>query len=211
MKYKDFRNFRITRNCKKEYDNYKSYLSNLAEDFNHRCAYCNTLDKHMNQSYPIDHFIPQEALKGTDMEKLIHDYNNLMYCCPKCNNTKSSQYKGDIHDGSYNNDLFYNPVDTDYNEIFYRNEYGGISSEDMKGKDMIINLKLFSPIYNFSFLIEEVTEVLNKINDKIEKTTDQSEKEYYNEAYRKLNVFLLRIRDLFNCNYYKNSVKEDSQ
>lgn len=210
MKYKDFRDFKIVRNCKREYKNYKSYLPNLADDFKHRCAYCNMLDKYISQGYPIDHFIPREVYEKAKLAELEYDYNNLMYCCPKCNNSKSSQYEGNIYDGSYKNEMFYNPVDIDYNNIFYRNEYGGISSEDVKGKDMIINLKLFSPIYHFSFLIEEVTDVVDKLDKKIEETTDPIEKEYYNEAYIKLSKFLRKITVLFNCNYYNNSVKKDN-
>lgn len=209
MKYKDFRNYKIVRNCKKEYKDYKSYLPNLADDFKHRCAYCNTHDKYMSQGYSIDHFIPREAYKKANLTELEFDYNNLMYCCPKCNSSKCSQYSGNIHDGSYKNEFFYNPVDIDYNDIFYRNDYGGISSEDVKGKDMIIRLKLFSPIYNFSFLIEEVTEVVDKLEKKIQETTDLNEKEYYSKAYIKLNNFLRKITVLFNCNYYNNSVKMD--
>ncbi len=209
MKYKDFRNFKIERNCTKKYIQYRSYLPYLGEDFKHRCAYCNMHDEIITENYRVDHFIPQTVLINTDKESLIYDYNNLMYCCPKCNGTKSSQYKGNIHDGSYNNELFYNPVEVDYNKIFYRNEYGGISSEDKKGKEMIINLKLFSPIYNFSFLIEEITETLEKLNKKIETTTDISEKEKYNEIYRRLDSFLLKIRRLFNSNYYNNSIRRN--
>lgn len=208
MRYKEFRNFKIVRNCEKKYKQYKLYLPYLGEDFNHRCAYCNMHDKFINENYHVDHFIPQAAVRNTDMECLIYDYNNLMYSCPKCNNAKSSQYKGNVHDGTYNNELFYNPVDVDYNEIFYRNEYGGISSEDLKGREMIINLKLFSPIHNLSFLIEEITDVLNKIDKKIGETNDLVEKDYYNQSYRKLNIFLLRIKDLFNCNYYNNSIRK---
>jgi len=207
MKYKDFRNFKIVKNCRKEYKNYKSYLSNLADDFKHRCAYCNTHDKYMNQGYSIDHFIPREIYEKNNLKKLEYDYNNLMYCCPKCNNSKSSQYEGDINNGRYENTLFYNPIDVDYNDIFYRNEYGGISSNDTKGKEMIIRLKLFYPIYNLSFLIEEVTDVIDKLEQKIQKTNDLTEKEYYNLAYIKLNKFLRIIIVLFNCNYYTNSVK----
>ena len=208
MKYKDFRNYKIVRNCTKEYKNYKSYLSNLADDFKHRCAYCNTHDKYISQGYPIDHFIPREAYENAGLKKLESDYNNLMYCCPKCNNSKSSQYEGNVHDGSFQNNFFYNPVDVNYNDIFYRNEYGGISSEDVKGKDMIIRLKLFSPMYNLSFLIEEITDVVDKLEQKIEETTDYVEREYYNKAYIKLNNFLRKITVLFNCNYYSNSVKK---
>lgn len=209
MKYKDFRNYKIVKNCKKEYKNYKLYLPNLADDFKHRCAYCNTHDKYMNQGYSIDHFIPREVYEKADLKKLEYDYNNLMYCCPKCNNSKSSQYAGSIHNDNYENTLFYNPIDVDYNDIFYRNEYGGISSEDSKGKEMIIRLKLFYPIYNLSFLIEEVTEIVNILEEKIIKTTDLDKKNYFIEANMKLNRFLRKITILFNCNYYNNSVKKE--
>ena len=209
MKYKDFRSFKIVRNCNEKYKDYKSYLSNLSTDFKHRCAYCNTHDQYINESYQIDHFIPQQVFKNTDMEKLKYDYNNLMYCCPKCNKAKGFKYKGNIYDGSYQNELFYNPVDTDYNEIFYRNEFGKISSEDSKGKYMIINMKLYSQIYDLAFLIEEISEVLNKIKDKVDKTLSTDDKQYYSEAYIKLNTYLLNLTRLFNCNYYHNSVKEN--
>ena len=44
MKYDEFRNFRITRTCNKEYKPYKSYKKFLKKDFHNRCAYCNTWD-----------------------------------------------------------------------------------------------------------------------------------------------------------------------
>lgn len=207
MKYKDFRNFRITRSCNKQYKDYKSYIEYLAIDFKHRCAYCNMLDRIINENFRIDHFIPQTVAKNNNMESLIYDYNNLVYCCPKCNSTKSSQYAGNIHDGTYNNQLFYNPVDTDYNDIFYRNEYGGISSEDKKGKEMIINLKLFLPTYYFSFLIEEIEYTLKRIDRKLDSACDSIQRKKYQQAYFELNDFLMKIRDLFNCDYYNNSVK----
>lgn len=210
MKYKDFRNFRITRNCTKEFTVYNDYLPYLRNDFKCRCAYCNTLDTLINENYRVDHYIPQSVVKGTDMEKLILDYNNLMYCCPKCNLVKSSKYEGDIHDGRYNNELFYNPVDVDYNDIFYRNEYGGISSEDKKGKEMIINLKLYSPVYNLAFLIEEISDVLSQLEKKICEADDLEKKDYYNKSYISLNKFLMNIRKLFNCSYYSNSIRNDN-
>ena len=207
MRYKKFRDFSIIRNCKKRYKTYRRYRENLKEDFKNRCAYCNMPDNIIApESFEIDHFIPKNAFENIRPE-LEYEYDNLMYSCPKCNGNKSDKYKGDINNGKIENEFFYNPVEIDYNKIFYRNEYGGISSEDKKGKEMIISLKLFSPIYNFSFLIEEITDVLKKLDEKIEKTTESNEKSYYSEAYRRLNSFLLNIRDLLSCNYYNNSIK----
>lgn len=207
MKYKRFRCHLIQRSCTEKYKDYHQYLRYLAKDFGNRCAYCNTIDNIMSQNFVVDHFIPRKYFINTDREELEIDYNNLMYSCPKCNIAKSSQYDGDINDGTYNNNYFYNPIDTNYDEIFFRNEFGTILSDDTKGKDMIIRLKLFSPIYNLAFLIEEIKNTLAKIKIKIDKTSDIKEKQYYDEAYIKLNEYLLDLQNLFNCNYYKNSVK----
>lgn len=208
MKYKDFRNYKIVRNCQKTFNDYHSYIYNLSEDFNHRCAYCNMSDRIISQGFAIDHFIPMAAFKDTEKQSLENDYNNLIYSCPKCNNTKRDQYDGNLEDDTYENNLFYNPVDVDYNNIFYRNEYGGISSEDIKGKEMIVNLRLYSPIYNLSFLIEEIDNLLEKINNKAEKCQDADLRKYYNEVHRKLYNYLRLLFILFNCNYYNNSIKK---
>lgn len=206
MKYKDFREHKIIRTCTRQYKNYISYREKLSSDFKHRCAYCNMLDSYIQQNYSIDHFIPRKVFKDTEMAYLEYDYNNLMYSCPKCNNSKKDQYEGNIYDKTYNNDFFYNPVYVDYNTIFYRDEYGGIQSEDLKGREMIIRLKLYKGIYHLAFLIEEIENTLIKINSKINQSTGE-EKEYYNEAYRKLNNFLLVINKLFSCSYYESTTK----
>ncbi len=93
MKYKDFRNFRITRTCKEEFEDYQKYKPYLAKDFEHRCAYCNTLDSMIEPLYfTIDHYVPRDTFKEID-DTLDYNYNNLMYACPKCNLTKGTKYE----------------------------------------------------------------------------------------------------------------------
>lgn len=163
MRYKDFRNFKIIKNCTKKYKTHSHYRECLANDFKNRCAYCNMPDSIIApKSFEIDHFIPRNIFKNIKPE-LEYDYDNLMYSCPKCNGNKSDNYKGNIKSEKIENDLFYNPVEIDYNDIFYRNEYGGISSEDSKGNEMILILNLYNPIHNFAWIIDNIEEVQKKL------------------------------------------------
>lgn len=207
MKYKEFRNHEIKRTCKTKYKAYQRYKKFLAKDFNHRCAYCNMKDIYITEEYCIDHFIPVSISMGTSRESLKTDYNNLMYSCPKCNLAKSNQYDGNLMDGSYDNKLFYNPVEVDYNIIFFRNEYGGIDSMDEKGRQMITKLKLYRGIHNLAFLIEEIDNTLTKLNNKMDNCKDEEELKYYQEADIKLSNYYRDLTRIFNSNYSNNSVK----
>lgn len=93
MKYKDFRNHIIKRTCNKKLKDYTSYKKYLAEDFKHRCAYCNTLDSIASPMlFTVDHFVPRDVFKEKNIS-LDTDYNNLMYSCIKCNLAKSNKYE----------------------------------------------------------------------------------------------------------------------
>ena len=179
-----FRKHKIIRNCKKHYVNYRDYKPYLAEDFNHRCAYCNLLDKNVTSFFEIDHFVPQcEIEKHNDQYKyLINDYDNLIYACRNCNAEKSGLYEGDITVNPYENKKFYNPVKTDYNTIFFRNECGTICSADPKGKSMIVDLKLYRPINNLAWICEQLDELSNKLRDLQSSETDPKRKELIKDA-----------------------------
>ncbi len=209
MKYKKFRDFKITRNCKKKYKTYSRYKENLKEDFKSRCAYCNMPDNIIApEPFEIDHFIPQNAFENIKPE-LKYEYDNLMYSCPKCNGNKSDKYKGDINNGKIENEFFYNPVEIDYNEIFYRNEYGGISSEDKKGNEMILTLNLYNPIHNFAWIIDSIEEVEEKIDEEMDKIKDKKSEKY--EKLKEADYRLLKYKDnlvkLFKANYYNSKWK----
>ena len=57
----------------------------LAEDFGHRCAYCDDLDTYGGgyRAYHVEHFAPKEKFPA-----LRFDYDNLLYACPWCNRAK---------------------------------------------------------------------------------------------------------------------------
>ena len=122
---------------------------------------------------------------------------------------ESDKYKGDINNGKIENEFFYNPVEIDYNEIFYRNEYGGISSEDKKGNEMILALNLYNPIHNFAWIIDKIEEVEEKIDKEMEKIKDKESEKY--AKLKEADYRLLKYKDnlvkLFKANYYNSKWK----
>ena len=167
MSSSNFRSHKITRTCNKVYSDYHSYQKYLLTDFSHRCCYCNIhQDTLGTTSFQIDHFIPKKQFEGK-RDELLTQYTNLMLACPKCNRAKSDQYEGDLTSPAIENKLFYNPDLVDYNTIFYRNELGGISSNDDKGKDMIKRLKLYRPVHNYAWVLEMLSNLISQIDTQI--------------------------------------------
>ena len=155
MKIDEFKSHTITRSSPKPKNKYSYYKNDLRQDFCGRCAYCNLSDDSITTPFEIDHFITKTAFKDIRPE-LLTDYNNLIYSCKKCNNAKRGQFSGDLSVSHPTNELFYDPVLVDYNNIFYRNELGAIASDDAKGKHMIEILKLYRPIHILGWLCEKI-------------------------------------------------------
>lgn len=99
-----------------------------------------------------------------------------------------------MNDSEIVNEFFYNPVVIDYNEIFYRNEYGGIDSDDAKGREIIKRLKLYRPIHNLAWLVEHLEIVWGKLEIEIERETDETRKE-----------LLIRVKDRLANIYVKQA------
>lgn len=197
MKYNDFRDFKIERTCNKKLKRYKSYKKYLKKDFHERCAYCNTWE-HMIKplKFSIDHYVPRKIFKNVD-KTFDNNYDNLMYVCPKCNREKSAKYKGNVHNLKIKNELFPNPVEEDYNKIFFRNEYGGIDSNIEKGRNMINELKLYRPLYNIVWLAEQVFNVREKIKSKIKsKHLSKASRDKLKEALFQLDEYYIYLCEL---------------
>ena len=145
---------------------YKKYLK---KDFNSKCAYCNVSDEQITTPFEIDHFVPSKICEEYNRHDLITDYSNLIYSCKKCNLAKSDLYNGSRIPEELSNDRFYNPIDVDYNNIFYRNIIGGIDSQDIKGRNMIVDLKLYRVFHNYAWISEELFRVRSEIDSKIDK------------------------------------------
>lgn len=202
MKYDEFRDFKIERTCNKKHKHYKSYKKFLKKDFHNRCAYCNTWDFIIEPlGFAIDHYVPRKTFKNID-KTFDNNYNNLMYVCPKCNREKSDKFKGNTDNLEIKNDLFYNPVEKDYNEIFFRNQFGGIDSEDKKARGIIKELKLYRPLYNFAWLLEKLINTREKIKSRIEEQEISTEKkEKLEECLAKINDYYIDMEKLFKKSY----------
>ncbi len=162
-----FKKHRIKRTCTKYYENYHSYKPALRKDFDGYCAYCNLKEDWISPlPFEIDHFIPRAAFEAAKREDLDTDYRNLMFSCPLCNRLKGKHFSGEIPEHEISNPYFYNPVETDYNDIFYRDEKGRIHSDNELGKQMIKMLQLYRPTKQIAWFLDELKEVLDRIKER---------------------------------------------
>jgi len=179
----EFRSHKIKRTCIKKYSDYKSYKPYLAEDFQHRCAYCNLLDTEITSFFEVDHFVPQAEFKDKpNFSYLKNDYQNLVYSCRNCNGEKSDIFEGNLNDNPYENKRFYDPEKNDYNAIFFRNKSGSICSNDAKGKSMIVDLKLYRPINNIAWICEQLDMLSEKLKLLGEAETEPERKRIIRDA-----------------------------
>lgn len=201
MRYEKFKEHQIVRTCKEQFDKYSKYKPYLEKDFKERCCYCNMPSELLTIPYHVEHFIPVKVFEGKK-DSLLTDYNNLMWACPKCNLSKGNKYEGDLLNSTkIENKLFYNPVEVDYNDIFFRNEIGGIESEDPKGQEMIKILKLYRPIHNLAWLIERLEKLALKLEKEAEKEHDLERKRLLNDAAGKVALEHLKKEKIFRAVY----------
>lgn len=125
----------------------------------------------------------------------------MVYSCKKCNIAKSSKFSGDLTLSTPTNTLFYHPVDTDYNTIFFRNELGAIDSDDKKGREMIGLLKLYRPIHILGWLCEELSATIDRLQDAISVEKDGDRKKLLEQAKSKLDSQYVRYSRLFIASY----------
>ena len=200
-----FRTHKIKRTFTGKYEDYHRYKPYLAEDFSHRCAYCNLRDQDVTTYFEVDHFVPQAEIKRhKGHEYLIKDYENLIYSCKSCNAAKSDLFEGDILLDPYNNARFYDPVKIDYNTVFYRDKHGTIASRDGKGRTSIIDLKLYRPIHNLAWICEQLDYIINELEEKINQETNQGKIDLFKDARYKALDYHKKCRDLFIASYNSN-------
>lgn len=178
-----FKQYTISRSKVAYKDDYKDYREDLHKDFNGRCGYCDMPQDLITTNFHIDHFIPQRVFTGIK-DYLKTEYNNLIYACPKCNLSKGGKYEGDLeNDVGIVNKLFYNPVDVDYNTIFYRDKWGGIHSDDEKGQNMINYLKLYRPVHQEAWLLENLERLCDELIKQLSTESDSIKKDLLQKAY----------------------------
>lgn len=195
MKKRNFKRHKIKRTCVIKYNDYKKYRKDLIRDFNGRCGYCNLREDAVTTHFEIDHYIPKAVFENVRKE-LMNDYNNLVLCCKNCNLAKSNKYEGDINIVYIENKLFYNPVEIDYNNVFYRDYLGSIQSEDVLGKEMLEHLNLRRPLHNVAWLCEKLSYV----------TKEAKNKGLKGDSYLKLLEYENQMRAFFIANYNRKEI-----
>ena len=107
--------------------------------------------------------------------------------------------------------MFYNPVTVDYNNIFYRDEFGTINSDDEKGRNMITTLELYKSIYNIAWLLDEIIITRNKIKDKLQEQIDKEVKKELEEALKIINEYYIEVDTIFKNEYYNSTYELKEQ
>lgn len=212
MKYEEFKKHKIQKTKGIRFDDVRKYRPYLSKDFSERCCYCNVHENTIMTPFHVEHFIPVSVFEGKK-DVLKTDYRNLMWACPKCNLSKSNKYEGDfMNNDKIENQLFYNPVETDYNTIFYRNELGAIDSDDIKGRQTIRELKLYHPVHTLAWLVEKLDSTHALLEKAIDAEKDPDRKKELSDARDRIaNIYMRKERAFkaaYKNKYSKTSVKE---
>lgn len=189
---------KIVRTSKHVFNDYHRYDDDLRKDFHNRCGYCGS-SHDVIQSFEIDHFIPEAQFKGRD-NTLKTSYRNLVYSCKKCNRTKSGKYKDGPNYLVLENIRFYDPGTVDFNHIFFRDKYGFLKSFDEKGKKMIIDLKLYNPIYGVAWIIEEIKDITLVLKEIADNESDICLQNSIMKLFVSLSCKLYCLTDFLNNN-----------
>lgn len=82
------------------YQDYQSYRPWLRDEFEYRCAYCQTREAmvHALMNFEIDHLIPQTDPAG---KSRAADYVNLVYACNACNRAKGKEALSKIEEATF--------------------------------------------------------------------------------------------------------------
>lgn len=197
-----FKKHNIKRTCNKQYKNYSSYKKSLRKDFCGHCAYCNLNEEWVVPlPFEVEHFIPRDAFEAAGRDELDTDYRNLMFSCPLCNRLKGKLFEGVIPTNKIINPFFYNPAETDYNEIFYRDEKGRIRSDDELGKRMIKTLQLYRPTKQMAWFLDELQEIHSRIDARIVTEKDLQKQEKLKKAKINIEAALYRRHRFFVHSY----------
>lgn len=168
--------------------NYKKHLVPLKEDFNHKCGYCDDTYTWRTVWYEIDHFIPQKKFPHRNPT----DYNNLVFACRSCNNSKRAKWPTEDehlpHNGSCG---FIDPCDEEYDRQFGRKIDGSIKFKTDLGKWMFHALKLHRPQHQIIWIISQLDQITDELEDLSNSISDQNIKKQVQEN---MNTLLLAYK-----------------
>lgn len=159
----------------------------LAQDFNHRCAYCDDWDRYNGgaRSYHVEHFAPKEKFPA-----LKYTYDNLLYACPYCNEAKSDKWPSDSPKISVvDNKGFIDPCTDDYYKYIYRNDDGSIGYNGELGKYIYNELNLYLKRHQINYNLISVNEKIEELGDIIQREKEEGKAV---EHLEELNYMLLK-------------------
>ena len=137
----------------------------LAKDFHMACGYCGDLHYYTGgiRSFHIDHFAPKSKFK-----ELENSYENFVYSCPYCNNSKSNKWVGvTAKENIVNNSGFVDPCEESYSQHLGREKNGCIFYKTAIGKFMYYELKLYLARHKMLYQLNELHQRINLVNQKI--------------------------------------------
>ncbi len=118
------------------FTNYIDYKPFLKEDFKGICGYCGKKEETFFEKFQIDHFAPKR------FTKLINEYSNLVFCCPKCNRHKRDKWATDnAQIPIENNRGFVDPASIEFDDHLMRDGKGNIIGKTLIGKYMCKELR----------------------------------------------------------------------
>lgn len=95
----------------------------------------------------------------------------------------------------------------DYNEIFHRNEFGAIDSNDDKGRNMITILQLYRPIHCIEWIYEELFMRIEIIDNILKDEKHELRKVELIKLKNIISDKYIRYQRILNKNYNNNSFK----
>ncbi|MBQ3808676.1 MAG: HNH endonuclease [Kiritimatiellae bacterium] len=133
--------------------------THLKQDFHGRCAYCDDSDSLVDIDFHIEHFAPK-----TKFPERKYLYQNLLYACPYCNESKSEYWVSDdpdinIKDG----EGIVNPCCKDYDSHLGRRKNGCIYPKTGLGEFMYKRLKLYLARHELFFQIERLQRKIDEL------------------------------------------------
>ena len=175
----------------------KANKKRLIDDFEHRCAYCDDLDKYSGGSkfYHVEHFAPKEKFPELEFQ-----YDNLLYACPYCNVSKSNKWPSSNSNINVVGDIgFVDPCSDEYEKHLGRYENGEIYHKTQLGRYMFNELKLYLQrhqlLYNLGRVHSKLKELKKEIDERerVHKPTDKLK-----ELYKELCALFYEYYDAFS-------------
>lgn len=174
----------------------------LAPDFDFRCGYCDDLDTYSGgyNTYHVEHFAPKDKF-----EELEFEYENLLYCCPYCNISKSNKWVGRTSDECVIGEKgFIDPCRDEYYTHLGRDDEGNIIYHSPLGEYIYSELKLYLKRHSILHNIDRLRDRRLALKEKI------VEKNNLGMDTHKLNQIYALLSDVL-CDYYELFLKDEER